>query len=54
MTRARDLSLAKIDRAMDYLESTKKGVLDATKGLSDVLAVQTRGVKADGPYLPKE
>jgi hypothetical protein len=29
-------------------------VLDTTKGLSDVLAVQTRDVKADEPYLPKE
>ncbi len=54
MTRARDLSLSKIDRALDYLESTTKDVLDATKGLSDVLAVQTRDVKADEPYLPKE
>jgi hypothetical protein len=40
--------------ALDYAESTTKGVLDATKGLSDVLAVQTRDVKADEPYLPKE
>lgn len=54
MSWARDLSLAKICRALDYAESTTKGGLDATKGLSDVLAVQTRDVKADEPYLPKE
>jgi hypothetical protein len=36
MTRARNLSRPENDRALDYLESTTKGVLDATKGLSDV------------------
>jgi hypothetical protein len=36
MTRARNLSQTKSDRALDYLESTTKGVLDTTKGLSDV------------------
>jgi len=36
MTRARNLSRTKSDRALDYLESTTKGVLDTTKGLSDV------------------
>jgi hypothetical protein len=33
--RAQDVSQADKDRALQYLESTKKGVLDATKGLSD-------------------
>jgi len=33
--RAQDLSQAEKDRALQYLESTRKGVLDATKGLSD-------------------
>jgi hypothetical protein len=33
--RAQELSQAARDRALQYLESTKKGVLDATKGLSD-------------------
>jgi DinB superfamily len=33
--RAQELSQAEKDRALQYLESTKKGVLDATKGLSD-------------------
>ena len=33
--RAQDASQADKDRALAYLESTKKGVLDATKGLSD-------------------
>src|SRR6266849_540785 len=33
--RAQDASQADKDRAVQYLESTKKGVLDATKGLSD-------------------
>jgi hypothetical protein len=37
----RDLSQVENDRALDYLESTMKGVLDAQKGSSDVLAVQT-------------
>jgi hypothetical protein len=32
---AQDVSQADKDRALQYLESTKKGVLDATKGLSD-------------------
>ena len=32
---AQDVSPADKDRALQYLESTKKGVLDATKGLSD-------------------
>ena len=32
---AQELSQAEKDRALDYLESTKKGVLEATKGLSD-------------------
>src|SRR5882757_4587051 len=32
---AQDVSQADKDRALAYLESTKKGVLDATKGLSD-------------------
>ena len=32
--RAQDVSQAEKDRALQYLESTKKGVLDATKGLS--------------------
>jgi hypothetical protein len=31
---AQSLTLAEIDKAMQYLESTKQGVLDATKGLS--------------------
>ena len=34
-TKAQDVSPADKDRALQYLESTKKGVLDATKGLSD-------------------
>jgi hypothetical protein len=33
--RAQDVSQADKDRALAYLESTKKGVVDATKGLSD-------------------
>src|SRR5712692_7874812 len=33
--KAQDASQADKDRALQYLESTKKGVLDATKGLSD-------------------
>jgi len=33
--RAQDVSQADKDRALQYLESTKKGVLDATKGLSN-------------------
>jgi hypothetical protein len=33
--RTQELSQAERDRALQYLESTKKGVLDATKGLSD-------------------
>jgi uncharacterized damage-inducible protein DinB len=33
--KAQDVSQAEKDRALQYLESTKKGVLDATKGLSD-------------------
>src|SRR6202158_1466604 len=33
--KAQDVSRADKDRALQYLESTKKGVLDATKGLSD-------------------
>ena len=33
--RAQDVSQADKDRALQYLESTKKGVVDATKGLSD-------------------
>src|ERR1700732_1996050 len=33
--KAQDVSQADKDRALQYLESTKKGVLDATKGLSD-------------------
>jgi hypothetical protein len=32
---AQELSQAEKDRALQYLESTKKGVLEATKGLSD-------------------
>ena len=32
---AQDVSQADKDRALQYLESTKRGVLDATKGLSD-------------------
>ena len=32
--KAQDVSQADKDRALQYLESTKKGVLDATKGLS--------------------
>jgi DinB family protein len=35
MAKAQDVSPADKDRALQYLESTKKGVLDATKGLSD-------------------
>jgi hypothetical protein len=35
MVRAQDVSRADKDRALAYLESTKKGVVDATKGLSD-------------------
>jgi hypothetical protein len=34
-TKAQEVSQAEKDRALQYLESTKKGVLDATKGLSD-------------------
>jgi DinB superfamily len=33
--RAQDISQAEKERALQYLESTKKGVLDATQGLSD-------------------
>ena len=33
--KAQDVSPADKDRALQYLESTKKGVLDATRGLSD-------------------
>jgi uncharacterized damage-inducible protein DinB len=33
--RAQEVTQAEKERAMQYLESTKKGVLDATKGLSD-------------------
>jgi DinB family protein len=33
--RAQDVSPADKEKALQYLESTKKGVLDATKGLSD-------------------
>ncbi len=33
--KAQDVSQADRDRALAYLESTKKGVVDATKGLSD-------------------
>jgi hypothetical protein len=33
--KAQDVSQADKDRGVAYLESTKKGVLDATKGLSD-------------------
>jgi len=33
--RAQDVTQADKDRALAYLESTKKGVVDATKGLSD-------------------
>src|ERR1700682_5034209 len=32
---AQEVTQAEKDRALQYLESTKKGVLDATKGLSD-------------------
>ena len=34
-TRAQEVSQAEKDHALQYLESTKKGVLDATRGLSD-------------------
>src|SRR5712675_2802825 len=33
--KAQDVSQADKERALQYLESTKKGVVDATKGLSD-------------------
>ena len=33
--RGQELSQAEKERAVKYLESTKKGVLEATKGLSD-------------------
>jgi hypothetical protein len=33
--KAQDVSQADKDRALQYLESTKKGVMDATRGLSD-------------------
>ena len=33
--KTQDVSQAEKERALQYLESTKKGVLDATKGLSD-------------------
>ena len=33
--KAQDISQVDKDRALQYLESTKKGVLDATKGLSE-------------------
>src|SRR5882762_1173459 len=32
---AQEVTQAEKERALQYLESTKKGVLDATKGLSD-------------------
>jgi hypothetical protein len=35
MVRAQNVSQADKDRALAYLESTKKGVVEATKGLSD-------------------
>jgi hypothetical protein len=35
MVRAQDVSPADKDRALAYLESTKKGVVEATKGLSE-------------------
>jgi hypothetical protein len=35
VAKAQDLSQADKDHALQYLESTKKGVLEATKGLSD-------------------
>ena len=35
VVKAQDVSQADKERALQYLESTKKGVLDATKGLSD-------------------
>jgi DinB family protein len=35
LAKAQDVSQADKDRARQYLESTKKGVLDATRGLSD-------------------
>jgi DinB family protein len=35
MAKAQDVSPADKDRALQYLESTKNGVLEATKGLSD-------------------
>lgn len=34
-TRAQDLSQAEKDRALQYLETTKNGVVNATKGLSE-------------------
>src|SRR5258706_14467426 len=33
--KAQDVSQAEKERALQYLESTKKGVLEATKGLSE-------------------
>src|ERR1700687_6040493 len=33
--KAQDVSQADKERALQYLESTKKGVLDGTRGLSD-------------------
>jgi hypothetical protein len=35
VAKGQDVSQAEKERALQYLESTKKGVLDATKGLSD-------------------
>jgi hypothetical protein len=35
LAKAQDVSQAEKERALQYLESTKQGVLDATKGLSD-------------------
>ena len=35
VARAQELSAADKDRAMQYLESTRKNIVDATKGLSE-------------------
>lgn len=51
MTRARNLSWTKSDRALDYLPSTTKGVLDRLVGRA--IVVQTREVPAAEPNFPE-
>ena len=40
--RAQETTQADKDKALTYLESTKKGVLDATKGLSEARGTSKR------------